>query len=350
MSFPYRAMRLIDRQEVQAELLVESAYSRLVAARQRDAPSTRDKHLKAANRLGQAFLPLGCELGKLLSEKLQNLHPRIIRDKVTKAIISFSCNVCGMTISHHYLSSYHCCNGPRMQFADDIFCSDGKCVLCGSYWPKQRKHFCRQLNQYVIDVVGLPSISNPVGPEASTISEEMRINMRMPGLKVSIFARPPTSPQNLITNHSDILMSHHLVLGDEPPRTGLGLLSVTPHRPHSLPSIVLHHDTSMGESPMVSYAVRAVYSLVWRHLQGGMPNIASHGVVSNTTIKVLGKNGVVETINVPPQTPTFFAHTAHGTSANAVVLFVAEGEMFSFSQNNLLFSFFSFYKCFLFSF
>lgn len=81
----------------------------------------------------------------------------------------------------------------------------------------------------------------------------------------------------------------------------------------------------MGMSPKVSYAVLAVYSLVWRHLKGGMPNISSANVVSDACVKIIGPKGVVETITLPPHTPAFFAHAAHGTSATAVVSFMASG-------------------------
>ena len=306
-----------EKHETVGEVLSTLAMKRLTEAKIR--LSHMQGYLNAANRLGQAFLPLGSEQGQRLSEQLQNLHPRITRDKVTLDVVGFNCNNCGMVISHRFLCSYHICS--RKQQADDLFCQEGKCILCGRRWQPGSQHPCHQLNHYVIDAIGLNSIPNPCGSAASTMAEEMHINMRMPGLKVCVFMKPPNSPQRVITTKGEIIMSMHLVLGEESPRTGLGLATVTGLIPNCHPV----GSKWARESPKLSKSILALYCSAQRYEMGGLPDIGGSGNVSAMSLRALNRKGEMEAVAVPPQGVAYFAHAAHGTAATCVVASMSQG-------------------------
>ena len=178
-------------------------------------PAKYVEALSAADRLASSFYELrGTALGEELSSMLQNLHPSCKISPLTGNVAEIRCNNCQVKLRRDIMILHVCKR--RQQLAGTGFKAQepgnnrSSCMLCGQQWPCNDHHKCPQLNRVIVDLVGLPSISNPTSKEATKL---IGLLLLLPGLRCSVFPLPPTSPQRTITGKEQIVMHNHLSRG-----------------------------------------------------------------------------------------------------------------------------------------
>ena len=222
------------------------------------------------------------------------------------------------------MRQFHSCPYTKWQMVGAEFRSStlgrATCILCGLLWPSDNNHRCRQLSHFMLDVVGLPSVPNPTGPGMAAMAKADAHDMLKPGLAVLLFMQPPTSEEVCITNSGLILMHPVIIASDKEPRTGLGLYTVAGLDPQETrPQLAGNNAT-----PLLSRAVLGPFALASRtDFDNGVPHmdlLLQRGTVNSISVKLLSpKTNRVEDTVLPPVTPLYFPHHAHGTKANALV-------------------------------
>jgi hypothetical protein len=155
-----------------------------------------------------------------------------------------------------------------------------------------------QLNRFVVDLVGMPSVGNPTGPHAEKLTRLLKQNMQQSGLHCSVFMPPPTSEQVNVPLKGPMLMHHTIVASDVLPRLGRTEYSVTGIccKPAAAGSSKARpggggkqkekekekqkqaaepnsFDVAASRKPQATRAIIGVYSVAKRYADGGMPTL-----------------------------------------------------------------------------
>ena len=142
------------------------------------------------------------------------------------------------------LRQVHICDENKWQTIGSEFCTYDecerrhKCRYCFYPWPKDglAPHACPQLNWYTVNVTGLPSMPDPIGPGKRGIALADALDMLCPGLTVFLYMQPPTSEERRITSKGWILY-HPAIVGQDKLRGDLTLYSAAGLNPNETPPV-----------------------------------------------------------------------------------------------------------------
>jgi hypothetical protein len=246
---------------------------------------------------------------------------------------------CNTFIGLSGLRQFHICCKSKWQSIGLEACSVDEslkrktCKICNKTWTvdKTSAHPCSQLNRYMLDATGIPSVSNPVGPDKAKMAIADANDMLLPGMVVFLHMQPSTSEEVTISDRGWIFR-HPAIVAPDKACGGLTLYTVAGLDHAESPPVFQGMNNT---EPLLSKAVLGVYTLAWRCSSAGVPHLDllnQRGTVSSISLKLWCPEAKkFQLKSLPPLTAHYFSQCAHGTDANVLVTDIAPGFVYVYA-------------------